>query len=186
MAFEAVPGRRFEEFVRAYGNKAYQFAYRLCGNPEEAKEMAQEAFRRLLAHLDEHDPSKPFDAWFFRILRNVVIDEARRHERRKTVSLDAPVKGPYGEESYADLLVDTEEALLETLERKDSGAAVRRALDLLSAEHRSVLALCDMEGRSYEEAAEVLGVPLGTVRSRVSRARLAFRAVLSRMPEVKP
>lgn len=186
MAFEAVPGKEFEEFVRGYGNKAYQFAYRLCGNPEEAKEMAQEAFRRLLAHLGEHDPSKPFDAWFFRILRNLVFDESRRHERRRTVSLDVPVQGPFGEESYADLLPDQEEAVLEVLERRDAGAAVRRALDKLSPEHRAVLALCDMEGRSYEEAAKVLEVPLGTVRSRVNRARQAFRAVLSRMPEVKP
>ncbi|MBI5596694.1 MAG: RNA polymerase sigma factor [Elusimicrobia bacterium] len=186
MAFEAVQGRNFEEFVRSYGNKAYQFAYRLCGNPEEAKEMAQEAFHRLLAHLDEHDPSKPFDAWFFRILRNVVFDETRRHERRRTVSLDVPVSGPFGEESYADLLPDQEEALLETLERRDAGAAVRRALDKLSPEHRSVLVLCDMEGRGYEEAAKVLDVPLGTIRSRINRARMAFRTVLSRMPEVKP
>ena len=175
-----------ERFIREYAERAFQFAFRLCGNAEEAKELTQEAFFRLIRKWDQYDPSQPLEGWFLTVLRNVYYDGLRRHERSRTVPLDAPLlrSEPEGL-SYADLLADGSEALLDKIERREAGSRIQEALELLSAEHRAVLTLCDMQGLKYEEIAEVLDCPLGTVRSRVSRARAAFkRMLLERSPEV--
>lgn len=186
MAFEAVPTSLFEEFVRGYGERAFQFAYRICGSADEARELVQAAFTRLWERWGEHDPARSLEAWFFRILRSVAVDAVRRRERRRSVSLDALVEGGDGEDTYADLVPGREDALLEALERRGRQEAVRRALAAVSVEHRAILVLCDVEGRTYEDIARALTVPLGTVRSRVSRARLAFRRALSGETEVTP
>ncbi|MFH1723568.1 MAG: RNA polymerase sigma factor [Elusimicrobiota bacterium] len=167
---------RFEEFVRDYGERAFQFAYRLSGNVEEAKDLVQEAYYRVLRSWDRYDASRSLDAWFFRILRNVFLDSRKRYERRHAVSLDRSPEGVSEDgATYGDLLAGDEEAVLDALERRESAGLVRETLDGLSHEHRAVLTLCDMEGLGYEEIARVLEVPVGTVRSRVSRARRAFR-----------
>ena len=184
MAFEAVPADDFEDFVRGYGAKAFQFAFRLCGSVEEAKELVQAAFTRLLERWGEHDPTRSREVWFRAILHNTAVDAIRRQQRRQVVSLDALVEGGDGEETYAEIVPRQEDAMLEGLERRGLQDAVRRALDRLNAEHRTVLMLCDVEGRTYEEIAEILDAPLGTVRSRVSRARLAFRRRLAPFLEV--
>ena len=175
-----------ERFINEYAERGFQFAFRLCGNVEEAKELSQEAFFRLIRRWEQYDSSQPLESWFLTVLRNVYYDSVKRHERCRTVPLDAPVvlgepEGP----AYADVLADGSEALLEKLERREAGREVREALDSLSEEHRAVLTLCDMQGLSYEEIAEVLDCPLGTVRSRVSRARSAFkRKMMERASEV--
>lgn len=167
----------FEDFVREYGERAYRCAYRLCGDTEEAKDLVQEAFTRVLSRWDRYDGSQPLEGWFFTILRHVFIDDRRRCDRSRVVSLDGRPGSP-GEEEGASLgqtLADDEEAVLSRMEREDAVSAVRSALGSLSREHREILTLCDMEGFSYEEIARVLAVPVGTVRSRVSRARDALR-----------
>lgn len=169
--------------MRAYGERAFQFAYRLSGNIEEAKDLVQEAFRRLLDRWERYDPSQPLDAWFFTILRHLFLDGRKRYERRHAVSLDRPPAGRDEDaSSYSDVLADREEAVLDRLQREEAAAEVRRALDGLSFEHRAVLVLCDMEQMSYEEIARTLAVPLGTVRSRVNRARAALRRRLAGEP----
>ncbi|MDE2293454.1 MAG: sigma-70 family RNA polymerase sigma factor [Elusimicrobia bacterium] len=177
----SAPG--FEEFVRGYGERAFRFAYRLCGNVEDAKELVQEAFVRVLRGWRGVDPERA-EQWYARVLRNLHADLCRRADRRKTLSLDAPPPG--SEDPYAELLPHHEEALLDGLERRGRDEAVRGALAELSVEHRAVLLLCDVEGRSYADVSESLGVPLGTVRSRVSRARLALRRALCGRLEVNP
>ncbi len=176
----------FEDFVREYGDRAYRCAYRLCGDTEEAKDLVQEAFTRVLGRWDRYDSSQPLDAWFFTILRHVFIDDRRRCGRTRVVSLETRSAAADPEEGATLLqtLADGEEAVLERIEREDSAAAVREALKALSREHREVLTLCDMEGCSYEEIAQVLGVAVGTVRSRVSRARDALRRRLMEASEV--
>lgn len=163
---------RFEAFVSEYGERAFQFAYRLSGNVEEAKDLVQEAFFRVLRSWQSYDGSRSLDAWFFTILRNVFLDGRKRYERRHGVSLDAPAGGRDGECSrLAELLPDEEEAVLDRLQRAETARFVREALEELPYDHRTVLTLCDMEGLSYEEISNVLDVPVGTVRSRISRAR---------------
>jgi RNA polymerase sigma-70 factor (ECF subfamily) len=179
------PAPDFEAFVAEYGERAFQFAYRLCGNVEESKELVQEAFVRMFRHWDKFDPSRSMDAWYFRILRNVFLDSRRRYDRRHSISIDRPVPGAAEERgSYSEAIPDGAEAILETMARRENAAEVRTVLEGLTPEHRAALSMVDMEGMSYEEMGSALGVPIGTVRSRVARARAAFRrALVARMEE---
>ncbi len=177
------PGPRFERLIREYSERAFQFAYRLSHNPEEAKDCVQEAFFRVLRSWEKYDETRSLEAWFFTILRHVFLDGRRRYERRMGVSLDASIVSEGGEAgTFLDLLPAEEEGMLQRLERREAGEAVHRVLDAMSYEHRVVLTLCDMEAMNYEEIAQVLDVPAGTVRSRISRARQAFRRKMVRDP----
>jgi RNA polymerase sigma-70 factor (ECF subfamily) len=173
-----------ERFVDEYGDRAYGFAYGLCGNEADARELAQEAFVKVFEKAELYDESQPLETWFLTVLKNVFRDGLRRWERRSRVSLDAPI-GDDGL-TVADAVPDArEEALLDRLEREESAERVRRALDALTPDARAIVALIDMEGLGYEEAAEALGLPLGTVRSRIVRARESLRRRLLEM-EGKP
>jgi RNA polymerase sigma-70 factor (ECF subfamily) len=173
-----------ERFVDEYADRAYGFAYGLCGNEADAREIVQEAFVKIFEKAELYDASQSLENWFLAVLKNVFRDGLRRWERRSRVSIDAPL----GEDglTLADALPDArEEALLDRLEREESAARLRTALEALSPALRAVVALVDMEGLGYEEAAEALDLPLGTVRSRLNRARAALRERLLEM-EGKP
>ncbi|MDE2142752.1 MAG: RNA polymerase sigma factor [Elusimicrobia bacterium] len=164
-----------ERFVEEYGDHAYGFAFSLCGNEPDARELVQDAFVKIFDRAARFDDAQSLESWYMTVLKNLFLDGRRRWERKNGVSLDAPV----GEESslnVADCVADDRDvAMLERLERRESAAQVRRALGRLSPDARAILTLVDIEGRGYEEAAEALGCPLGTVRSRISRARDALR-----------
>lgn len=164
-----------EQLVQDYGDRAFQFAYRLSGNIDEAKDLVQEAFYRAARSWHRYDPARPFDAWFFTILRRLFLDSKKRYARKHVVSLDAAIAGE-DSATYADLVSDRRQGILEQLERKETAGLVRDTLSGLSEDHRAVLTLCDMEGMKYDEIARTLGVPTGTIRSRISRARRTFRA----------
>ena len=166
-----------ERFVEDYADRGFQFALHLCGNVEEAKELVQEAFVRAIDKWETYDSTQPLENWFLTILRNLYFDGLRRYERRHGLSLDAP--HPDSGRAFSEVLADrAEEPLLVRLERQEASEAVLAALERLSPEHRAVLTLGDMEGLGYEELASVLDCPLGTVRSRLFRARAAFKKAL--------
>ena len=169
-----------EKFIRDYAQRGYDFACRLSGNSEEARELVQESFYRVIRNWDQYDPSQPLENWFFTILRNLYYDGLRRYERRQGVSLDAPLNcAEGGGLTFADTVADDrDEELLDRLTREETAEEVRAALGRLSAEYRAVLTMVDAQGLSYEEVATVLDCPVGTVRSRLSRARGAFRRAL--------
>ncbi|MBI5884232.1 MAG: sigma-70 family RNA polymerase sigma factor [Elusimicrobia bacterium] len=166
-----------QRFVEEYSDSAFTFAYRLCENVEEAKELVQEAFFRLFKSWDHFDQSQPLEKWFLTILKNVYVDSVKKFDRRNMVPLDMPVRHEDGEGvSIAETIADErDEAVLDMLERRESEGHLKAALAGLTKEHRAILALCDMQGLGYDEISRVLGMPMGTVRSRVSRARTALR-----------
>ncbi len=168
----------FESLVGEYGERAFQFAYRLTNNVEDARELVQEAFCRAFSRWESYDRALPIQNWFFAILRHVFLDGLKRFDASNLLSLDEPEEE--SKEDYAEILEDRSDRLLETLEREESGRKVREALLRLSREHRAVLMLADVEGMSYEDIAKVLHCPVGTVRSRVSRARNALKKRLVR------
>lgn len=174
---------RVRALVQEYGERAFRFAFRLTGNIEDSKDLVSEAFARALDRWDQYDPDRPLENWFFAILRHLFLDAAKRFERRASVSFETQV-APWLANSprVQDRLVAPEEGLLEQLERKESEEFVRNALDRLPWEFRSVLVLCDMEGMRYAEISYVLGCPIGTVRSRLSRARHLMREILTDSP----
>lgn len=183
MAGEAARG--FEDFVKGYSDRAFGFAFRLCGNVEDAQEYVAESFLRALRHWDTLDRGASLESWYFSVLRNLASDAHRRSERRREVPLDMTPSG-CGGDTLADLVAEGGQTPLDALEGEERDRAVRAALDAVPLEQRRVLVLVDMEGRSYEEIAQALDIPVGTVRSRVSRARLAFRKALGISAEVNP
>lgn len=167
-----------ERFIEQYSERAFQVAFHLCGNAEDAKELVQEGFLRLIKGWQRYDQSQPLENWYLTILRNLYYDNLKRYERRHGVSLDAPI-GETGSESFAEVLADgAEMPLLERLERKETADEVQRAMRTLTEEHRAILTLGDLEGLGYEQLASVLDCPLGTVRSRMNRARAALKKAL--------
>lgn len=165
--------RVIEKFIEEYGDRGYQFALHLCGNAEEAKELVQEAFFRLIRRAEVYDDSQPFENWFIRVLRNIYFDGLKRCDRRLAVSLDMPIDAEGL--SLADALADGSLPMLEQLERDKYGREVNEAFDAVPPEQRAVLALSDVQGLNYEQISEALDCPLGTVKSRLYRGRAAFR-----------
>jgi RNA polymerase sigma-70 factor (ECF subfamily) len=167
-----------EQFIRDYSERAYQFAYRLCGNVEDSKEIVQEAFVRMMSKWDQYDEKQELETWFLTILQNIYYDGIKRYEKRFNCSLDGLIECEETEESVAfvDAVADSrEEEAIDRLEKEESVEEVRRALEGLLPSYRAILSLSDMEGLSYQEISEVLKCPVGTVRSRLARARTAFR-----------
>jgi RNA polymerase sigma-70 factor (ECF subfamily) len=166
-----------EQLVTAHAEHGYHFAYQLCGNTEEAKELVQEAFYRVFRSWDSYDSSQPLEAWFLSILRNVYVDHARSAERRHGVHLDAVLLPDHEDGcTLADSLADRgEEAVLDRLARESELAEVQRALKGLKTEYQAIITLFDVQGLGYEQIAEALDCPLGTVRSRLNRARAALK-----------
>ena len=173
-----------ENLIKQYAEKGYRFAFRLSGNVEESKELVQEAFSRVLGKWDRYDASRPFDRYFLTILKHIYYDNAARKSSRN-LSLDAPLDGQEGSETFADRVQDREEPLLERLLRRETEETVEQCLGQIANEQRAILTLCDLEGLSYEQISQVLGCPLGTVKSRVTRARRALKTkLLARFKEV--
>ena len=175
----------FEDFVKGYADRAFRFAYRLCGNAEDAREYVQESFLKVLRAWDGLEPGGTFESWYFSVLRNVAFDGKRRADRRREVPLDMPLPGADAD-LVADRVADGAVPMLDALESGERDRLVRAALDALPLDQRRVLVLVDMEGRSYDDIARIVKAPVGTVRSRVSRARSAFRRALSGKSEVEP
>jgi RNA polymerase sigma-70 factor (ECF subfamily) len=169
-----------ERFVDEYGDHAYGFAFSLCGNEIDAKELVQEAFVRIFDRAERYDPAKSLESWFMTILKNIFLDGTRRWERKNGLSLDVEI-GPLGLTVADSMADDREVALLDRLEREEETERVRRAVGTLPKDLRAVLTLVDVEGIGYDNAAEALGWKVGTVRSRLSRARSALRSRLLEM-----
>jgi len=167
----------FEILVRRYESKVYTVAYRFLGNHADASDFAQEAFLRLYQALPGFRGDSSFMTWLYRITANVCRDEIRRRQRRHVVSLDggAETGGVQAGFTGYGCILSPEEAF----ERKEFSEMVQQCLNELSEEHRLILVMREIQGMSYEEIAAVLQCSMGTVKSRLSRARQAFKEKFS-------
>jgi len=150
----------------------------MAGNDADAKDLAQEAFLRVFRALRRVDPAAKLESWLYRIVTNLYIDMLRRRPKVRVESLDAPLINPKGGEiarEVADPTANPETIVLN--ERMD--ASIQHAILGLSTELRAVVVLSDIEGYAYEEIAQMLHVPVGTVKSRLHRARKALYDQLS-------
>lgn len=161
---------RYEALVEKYGRHVYNIAYRMAGNEADAKDLAQEAFLRAFRAFRRIDPTSPLEAWFYRIVANLYIDLLRKRPKVRVESLDAPATTPQGGEIHREV-AGPEGDNPETLVDRRLDATVQQALTALPRDLRMVVVLSDIEGFAYEEIAQVLRVPLGTVKSRLHRAR---------------
>lgn len=167
----------YEKLVLEYQKNVYNLALRMTGDPEDAADMAQEAFIKAYNSLSGYRGDSKFSVWLYRIVSNICLDFLRAKKRRQTVSLS--VTDDDGEESELDVADDSQSP--ETLfERSMTRDAVRRGLASLTPEYRQILILRELQGMSYDEIASVLGLESGTVKSRIFRARKKLCAFLLR------
>ena len=170
-------GQAFGELVRPYEARVYGLAYRICGHKEDAYDLAQEAFLKVYRALPRFRGGSSFSTWLYRVVANTCLDQLRRRKRSGTVvSLDDPLVtdgGRLGRE-VADKTLEPDEAVL----RSETAREVQAAVSALPPDHRLAILLRDYEDLPYEQIALIMGCSLGTVKSRISRARSALRVRL--------
>ncbi len=171
----------FNKLILTYQTLAYNVAYRTLHDPEAAADATQQAFISAFRALPKFRGGS-FKAWLLRIVTNACYDQLRRAKRRPASSLDDMLVDP----DHSALLTDETESPEERAERQDLGYAIQKGLDELPPDQRMTVVLSDIQGFSYQEIAEVTGVSLGTVKSRLSRGRARLRDYLQREEELLP
>ncbi|HWJ82024.1 MAG TPA: RNA polymerase sigma factor SigE [Nocardioides sp.] len=159
----------WERIVEEHSDRVYRLALRLTGNRHDAEDLTQEVFVRVFRSLDTYTPGT-FEGWLHRITTNLFLDQARRKQRirfdalsdERAARLASTAASP--DTAYTDRTFDDD---------------VEQALSALPPDFRAAVVLCDIEGLTYEEIAEILGAKLGTVRSRIHRGRAMLRTALS-------
>lgn len=175
----------FGELIVRYEKKVYNLAYRFTNNQEDAMDLTQEAFLRAYTSLTDFRGGASFGTWIHRITANLCLDEIRRRKRQPICSLDVAVTTGDGEEVWRQL-VDEGETPLEAVEKRELQTAVQEGISSLDEEFRLAVILRDIQGHSYEEIAEIIGVSIGTVKSRISRGRRALKDKLSARELTQP
>ena len=166
----------FRHLVERYEDRIYALACSIIGDREAAQDAAQEAFIRAYKALDKFEGKSTFYTWLYRITTNVCLNFAQREQRRPdSISLE-------GLQEVRNMSLDRFFGTDETendIERLDLRAQIQKVLDHLSPDHRTIVVLKDIEDLSQEEIADVLDVSIGTVKSRLSRARAHLRDLLT-------
>ena len=165
----------FERLFQRSQRRAYNLAYRLTGNAADAEDVTQDAYVRAWHNFDSYDATRSFEGWLFRIITNRVIDMRRRQKRVPMYSLDSPVQGdddghPLAHE-FAAPDSDPEQLVVGPVMEE----RLQRALADLPTDYRKAILLCDVDQRSYQEIADLMHCAIGTVRSRIHRARVMLR-----------
>jgi RNA polymerase sigma-70 factor (ECF subfamily) len=174
LAIRARNGDReaFGQLVSNHMRKAYAFALGIVGSPSDAMDLSQDAFVRAFRSMKRFKPGEPFYPWYYRILRNLCFNHLRDRARRGRILREASKEGlrpgTYG-------FTPSPEALAE---RNTVRKAVWEAIGTLKEEHREIIVLREFEGHSYKEIAELVGIPIGTVMSRLYAARKSLKAAL--------
>ena len=173
--------RAFNQLVLEYQGLAYNVAYHILGNADGAADATQDSFLKAYRSINSYRGGS-FRAWLLRVLTNTCYDQLRARRRRPAQSLD---DGDSAAE-WAAWLVDRSERPAEYAERRELGQLIQRAIHALPADQRTVVLLSDVEGLTYEEIADATGMPMGTVKSRLSRARAHLRDFLLGHKELLP
>ena len=165
----------FGGLVRAYQQKAYSIAYGFVGNREDALELAQESFARAYKAMHRFDLQFPFYPWLYRIIKNTCLNHIKKQRRHAEVSLEELTHSGFD-------IADGDRIPDEHAELADMRASIAAAMNKLSAEHREILVLRHLQELSYTDIAQCLGVPQGTVMSRLHAARRNLRDIMQQPP----
>ena len=170
-----------ERLVLKYQNRIYNVVLKICADPDDAAELTQETFVKIIENLDKFEGRSSFYTWAFRIAVNLTLNYCRRNAKLAIRSLDSD-EGPYDHQSthaLKELLSDDKSPDPAAMaQNKEVYEIAIKAIRELDESQRAVLILRDIEGMSYARIADVLGIELGTVRSRLSRARSRLREIL--------
>jgi RNA polymerase sigma-70 factor (ECF subfamily) len=162
----------FEELAMPLFDSLYNFARWLAHNSNDAEDLVQETYLKALRSFASFQPGTNFRAWIFQILRNTFLSSCSKLDRRMTVAMHSEEDGP-------ELAVDTETPETILMNRSNS-QLLQRAIDDLPVHYRETLLLCEVEEMSYQEIAEIMSIPIGTVMSRLARARKTVRETVHR------
>jgi RNA polymerase sigma-70 factor (ECF subfamily) len=174
----------YRELIRRYERPVFALLFRMVRDRELAEDLAQETFVKALNAIDSYRPEFKFSSWIFKIANNAAIDHLRRRELN-TLSLDGSphAETPEAMQATALQIGARQETPLDAVEAKELGSAIEAAIGSLRPEYRSCILLRHVEGRAYEEIAEMLNLPLGTVKTYIHRARNELRQSLAHLKE---
>lgn len=172
----------FNKLVSEYQTKIFNMSYNMLSNREDAFDAAQEVFLRVYKNIGSFREQSSFSTWIYRICTNVCTDMLRKRQRSQgVISISS---SSYDDEDKDMDIPDLSPTPEEYTELNERQTAVREGLRLLKDEYRTIITLYDIEGLSYEEIANVLQLPIGTVKSRLNRARMSLRKILSKNMEL--
>ena len=172
----------FRELIRRYERPVFSLIFRMVRDRELAEDLAQDAFIKVLNHIDRYRPEFKLSSWLFKIANNVAIDHLRRRQL-DTISMSGSPHAmtPDAIEATSFEVVGQQESALQELESRELGSAIEQAIAKLRPEYRSCIMLRHVEDRSYEEIAATLDLPLGTVKTYIHRARNELRKALEHL-----
>ena len=173
----------FNELVTEYQTRVVNIAYGMLSDSDDALDAAQEVFIRVYRGIGEFQEKSSFTTWLYRITSNVCADALRKRQRSGKVVSISPGGGDDGSEAAMNLR-DTAPTPEESVEITEQHKAVREAMKEIKDEYREVLTLFDVQGLSYKAISEILKVPEGTVKSRLNRARISLKKILSEKLEL--
>jgi RNA polymerase sigma-70 factor (ECF subfamily) len=176
--------RAYRELVRRYERPIFSLLYRMVRDRELAEDLSQDTFVKALNAIESYKPEYKFSSWLFKIANNAAIDHLRRREL-DTLSLEGSPHAvtPDAMEATALQIGDRGENALDIVEAKELGGEIERAIAQLRPEYRACILLRHVDGRAYEEIAEMLDLPLGTVKTYIHRARNELRRSLAHLKE---
>jgi len=166
--------RAYETLVRHYMHDAYLVAYGIVGNREDARDLSQEAFIKAYQARARFDESRPFYPWLYRILRNHCLNYVKRH-----VHNSSPLY--YEDNPERERFASADATPMEQMERSERHRLLRAAIGMLSDDHREIIVLKNFRDHSYQEIADILEIPIGTVMSRLYYARKALKEIIERL-----
>ncbi len=174
----------YRELIRRYERPLFSLLYRMVRDRELAEDLAQETFVKALNAIESYRPEFKFSSWIFKIANNAAIDHLRRREL-DTLSLEGSphAETPEAVEATALQIGDRQESPLDAVEARELGGQIEQAIGQLRPEYRSCILLRHVEGRAYEEIADILNLPLGTVKTYIHRARNELRQALAHLRE---
>lgn len=180
----ALEGREeaYRELIRRYERPVFSLIYRMVRDREQAEDLAQETFIKVLNNIEKYSPEFKFSSWILKIANNLAIDALRRR-RLDTISIDGAANASSAAEVEATSieLADGSETALDELANKELGSAIEQAIAKLRPMYRSCILMRHVDGRSYEEIAQLLDLPLGTVKTYIHRARHELRTALEHL-----
>ncbi len=172
----------FEALIGEHQKRIFSIAFRMAGNPEDAADMAQEVLIKIFKNLGNFQGNSKFSTWVYRVATNTCLDELKKLRRHTAYSLDQELETEEG--SVAAELADEAPTPEESAERRDLQRVVSEAIGMLSEDHKKAILLRDMQGFSYEEIANILQCSVGTVKSRINRARAQLKKILIKNGEL--
>ncbi len=178
-AFLAGEERAFQEIVERYQGRLLSFVYRTIGDRDRAEDLVQEVFIRVYRHIGRFDRSKKFSTWIYTIASNLAKNELRNRSRNPLVLFQS-MRAKFDEDDDRPIeFEDTQNRPDDLFRKRHLRELVEQSVSQLPMHHRDVFVLRELEGKSYEEIADITGINLGTVKSRLNRARTAFADIIA-------